>query len=218
MREVLGYPRYGAQGGDWGQSVTIQLARVFPDELIGIHLNAAGARPVPDAEQSDEERAWARAAAAHRAAELDYFGEQQRKPQTVAFALSDNPLGTAAWIVEKFKVWSDSGNDIESAFTKDQLLTNVMLYLVTDTIGSSVWFYRGSADDGPAAREKTAVPTGFAAFPKEMPALQPPRSMLERDFNLTQYTKMPRGGHFACLEQPQLFVDDVRAFFHKLRG
>ncbi len=218
MKEVLGYPRYGAQGGDWGQAVTVQMAYLTPDVLIGIHLNAAGGQPPPEAEQTEEERAWARASAAHSAAELDYFREQQRKPQTVAFALSDSPLGAAAWMVEKFKVWSDSGNNIESAFTKDQLLTNLMIYLVTDTAGTGVWFYRGSADDGPAARGKVTVPTGFAAFPGEMPALQPPRSVLARNFNLTHYTKMPKGGHFACLEQPQLFVADVREFFRGLRA
>jgi pimeloyl-ACP methyl ester carboxylesterase len=218
MREVLGYSRYGAQGGDWGQAVSIQLASQFSDEVIGIHLNAAGARPIPEAEQTDEQRAWIRAATTYRDVELDYFREQQRKPQTVAFALSDNPLGAAAWIVEKFKVWSDSGNNIESAFTKDQLLTNVMIYLVSDSAGSAVWIYRGNADEGPATRGKIAVPTGFAAFPGESPSLQPPRSVLERDFNLVHYTKMPRGGHFACLEQPELLVRDVRDFFRMLRG
>ena len=136
----------------------------------------------------------------------------------MAFALYDNPLGTAAWIVEKFKVWSDSGNDIETAFTKDQLLTNIMIYLVTDTPGTAVWFYRGSADDVQAARGKINVPTGFAAFPKEMTSLEPPRSALERDFNLVHYTEMPRGGHFACLEQPKLLVGDIRDFFRKVRG
>jgi len=218
MREVLGYSRYGAQGGDWGQAVSIQLASQFPDEIIGIHLNAAGARPIPDAEQTDEQRAWIRAASTYRDVELDYFREQQRKPQTVAFALSDSPLGTAAWIVEKFKNWSDSGNNIEKAFTKDQLLTNVMIYLVSDSAGSGVWIYRGVADEPPPARGKIMVFTGFAAFPGEMAALQLPRSVLERDFNLVHYTKMPRGGHFACFEQPELLVRDVRDFFRMLRG
>ena len=175
-------------------------------------MNATGgAAAVPMAETSAEERAWQRAAAAHRTAEFDYFNEQQHKPATVAFALYDNPLGAAAWIVEKFKVWSDSGDNIERAFTKDQLLTNVMIYLVTDTMATAVWFYRGNADDRPASAAREAdVPLGFASFPGEMPALNPPRSVLERNFNLVHYTRMPRGGHFACLEQPQLFVDDVR--------
>lgn len=223
MRDVLGYSRYGAQGGDWGSAVTIQLARQFPEDLAGIHLNAASVRPAPEPEQTEEERAWLRAAAAYRDSEMDYLREQQRKPQTVAFALTDNPLGTAAWIVEKFKVWSDSGNNIEQAFTKDQILTNVMLYLVTETEGTGVWYYRGSADEaraaqGQAATGKIQVPTGFAAFPKEMTALEPPRSMLERDYNLTHYTTMLHGGHFACLEQPALMVTDIREFFRSLRA
>jgi pimeloyl-ACP methyl ester carboxylesterase len=218
MTKVAGYQRFGAQGGDWGSQVTIQLANQFPASLVGIHLSGAGARPVPDAEQTDEERAWVRAAAAFRQAEMDYFNEQQHKPQTVAFALSDNPLGAAAWIVEKFKTWSDSGDNIENAFTKDQLLTNVMLYLVTDTAGSAVWIYRGNADDTGPPRGKIMVPTGFAAFPKELLSLAAPKSFLERDFNLVQYTKMPRGGHFGCFEQPQLFVEDLRTFFRKVRS
>ena len=215
---VLGYQRYGAQGGDWGNAVTIQLAVQFPNDLIGIHLNAAGARPVPDAERSDEERTWLRAAAEYRQVEMDYFNEQSHKPQTIAFTLSGNPVGTAAWIVEKLKVWSDSGDDLDRTFTKDQVLSNVMWYLVSGTEWSSVWFYRGNSDEPAPPRGKISIPTGFAAFPKEMTALAPPRSALERDFNLVQYTKMPRGGHFGCFEQPQLFVDDVRTFFRRFRS
>jgi pimeloyl-ACP methyl ester carboxylesterase len=219
MTEVLGYSRFGAQGGDWGNAITVQLAREFPGSLVGIHLNATGGAAGPEAESSAEEREWQRAVAAHRTTELDYFNEQRNKPATVAFALYDNPLGAAAWIVEKFKGWSDSGDNIERAFTKDQLLTNVMIYLVTDTMATAVWFYRGASDDRAApARGKLAVPLGFASFPAEMPALNPPRSVLERNFNLVHYTRMPRGGHFACLEQPQLFVDDVRAFFRGVRS
>lgn len=217
MTKVLGYTKFGAQGGDWGNSITAGLAREFPESLVGIHLNASGGAPAST--PNDEERAWQQAAAAHRAQELDYFNEQQHKPGTVAFALYDNPLGAAAWIVEKFKVWSDSGSNIESVFTKDQLLTNVMIYLVTDTLATGVWFYRGALDDrGAPARGKVQPPMGFASFPGEMPALNPPRSILEANFNVVQYTKMPKGGHFACLEQPRLFVDDVRSFFRKVRA
>jgi microsomal epoxide hydrolase len=219
MTGVLGYSKYGAQGGDWGNSVTTGLAADHPDSLIGIHLNGAAARALPDAQASEEERAWQRASAAYRAAELDYFNEQQHKPETVAFALSDSPLGAAAWMVEKFKDWSDSGDNLESALSKDQLLTNLMLYLVTGTVGTGVWFYRGPVEEGPAPpRGKIAVPTAFAHFPKEMPVLAPPESAMARDYNLVQYTNLPRGGHFACLEQPELFVADVRQFFRKVRG
>jgi pimeloyl-ACP methyl ester carboxylesterase len=219
MTENLGYARYGAQGGDWGYAVTAALAQQNPDSIVGIHLNAAGAAPVPESELTDEIRAWQRLAAAQRVAETDYFGEQQHKPQTVAFALADNPLGTAAWIVEKMQGWSDSGDDLDKTLSKDQVLTNVMIYLVTDTAGTAVWFYRGPVEEGAAPPQgKSKVPTGFAAFPAEKAYLQPPRVLLERDYNLVHYTKMPHGGHFACLEQPQLFVGDVRTFFRKVRG
>ena len=218
MTEVAGYKTFGAQGGDWGQAVTIQLAAQFPESLAGIHVNGTGARPLPEAEQTDDERTWVRAAAAYRQTELDYFGEQSRKPQTVAFALSDNPLGAAAWIIEKMKVWSDSSSGMEHAFSKDQVLTNVMWYLVSDTAGSAVSIYRGNMDEPAPPRGKIMTPTGFAAFPKEMTIFLPPKRFLEHDFNLIHYTQMPRGGHFACMEQPQLFVEDVRTFFRKVRG
>ena len=222
MTEVLGYPKYGAQGGDWGNAVTVQLARDYPGNLSGIHLNAAGAAVSADGEQTEEVREWQRTSNAYRTQELDYFNEQQHKPQTVAFALSDNPVGAAAWMVEKFKSWSDSGNNLDQTFSKDQILTSVMVYLVTETMGTGVWFYRGSADDRPSAgsraRGKVMVPTGFASFPREMPPLNPPRSALAQTFNLVHYTKMPRGGHFPCLEQPALFAEDVRLFYRKLRA
>jgi microsomal epoxide hydrolase len=117
-------------------------------------------------------------------------------------------------------VWTDSGTAVEPVVSKDLILTNVMIYLVTDTMATGVWFYRGSVDDQSLKTQagKVTVPTGFASFPAEMTVLNPPRSVLERGFNLVHYTKMPHGGHFACLEQPQLFVDDVRAFFRKLRA
>ncbi len=210
--------RYGSQGGDWGSAVTTQLAIQFPKELTGIHYSGVTARPLPEPEQTEEEKAWVRGNAAYRAAELDSFNEQSHKPQTVAFALNDNPIGAAAWILEKFKTWSDSGDNIESAFTKDQLLTNVMLYLVTDSAGSGVWIYRGNADEpSPPRPARIMVPTGVAQFPKEMFSFTTPRRFLERDFNLVHYTAMPRGGHFGCFEQPQLFVEDVRKFFRALR-
>jgi len=210
MTEVLGYKRFGAQGGDWGMRVTMELAGQFPESIVGIHLNAApAAAPLPE-NPTEEEREWQRVTVIARNAEIDYFNEQQHKPQTVAFALYDNPIGAAAWIAEKMKGWSDA------FFTEDQVLTNVMIYLVTDTVGTGVWYYRGSAEERSQLRGRMMTPTGFAAFPKEMPYLCPPRSVIERGFNLVHYTKMPHGGHFACLEQPELLVADVREFFRKL--
>jgi pimeloyl-ACP methyl ester carboxylesterase len=220
MAEKLGYSKYGTQGGDWGSIITIQLALQFPGDLAGIHLNGASVRPAPETEIPEDERAWRRAVAAYRERETDYAGEQANKPETVAFALADNPVGTAAWIAEKLKVWSDSGANIESVFTKDDILSNVMIYLVTDSAPTAVWIYRGAREDlkGAPVRGKIDVPTGYAAFPHEMTSLAPVRSALERDFNLTHYTRMPKGGHFGCFEQPELFVADVRDFFRTVRG
>jgi pimeloyl-ACP methyl ester carboxylesterase len=217
MTEVLGYTKYGSQGGDIGSGITNQLAHQFPDSLLGIHFNSVLAPPPPEAEQTPEEREWARAVRTYLGTERDYFNEQQHKPETVAFVLTDNPLGTAAWITEKLKLWSDSLDALEPVFTKDQILTNIMIYLVTDTPGSAVWFYRGRADEPSNLTGKVNVPTGFASFPRELPPGNPPRSVIERNFNLVHYTKMLRGGHFACWEQPSLLVDDLRQFFRKLR-
>jgi pimeloyl-ACP methyl ester carboxylesterase len=218
MTEVLGYAKYGSQGGDVGSGITNQLAHQFPDSLLGIHFNGVGVPPPPEAEQTQQEREWARTVSAFVATERDYYNEQQHKPETVAFALTDNPLGTAAWIAEKLKLWSDSPNEREPVFTKDHVLTNVMIYLVTGTIGTSVWFYRGRVDENSNLIGRVNVPTAFASFPRELPTLDPPKSVLARNFNLMQYTRMPRGGHFACWEQPQSLVEDLRNFFRKLRS
>jgi epoxide hydrolase len=218
MTEVLGYPKYGAQGGDIGSRVTVQLALNHKGSLFGVHFNglAEGRPPPPDAEQTPEERAWRRALAAYLSRERDYFNIQINKTQTIGFALSNNPLGAAAWIVEKLKGWSDSTSPFEPAFTKDQVLTNVMIYLVTNTMDTSVWMYRGREDD-PDGVGAITVPTGYASLPREIVSLAPPRHVLERNYNLVHYTKMPHGGHFAFWEQPELMVQDVRQFFQKLR-
>jgi pimeloyl-ACP methyl ester carboxylesterase len=219
MTETLGYPKFGAQGGDFGFLVTAQLARQYPSSLLGVHFNGLneGGAPPPETEQTSEELAWRRSIIPFLATERDYFFEHQRKTQTVTFALTDNPLGTAAWMVEKMKGWSDSPDPLEPAFTKDQVLTNVMIYLVTNTIGTSIWYYRGALDE-PDATGKWTVPTGKASLPREFPTNDPPRSVLARNYNLVHYSKLPRGGHFAFLEQPELMVADVRQFFRKLRS
>ena len=217
MTEVLGYTKYGAQGGDVGNGVTNQLAHEYPGSLLGVHFNGLTAPLPPEAEQTAEEREWVRTVNTFMGLERDYYNEQTHKPETVAFALTDNPLGTAAWIAEKLKIWSDSPDALEPVFTKDQILTNVMIYLATDTIGTSVWMYRGRADEHAHLTGWVNVPTGFASFPRELPTLDPPHSVIARNFNLVRYTKMPQGGHFACWEQPALLVEDLRQFFRKLR-
>jgi epoxide hydrolase len=224
MTETLGYPKYGAQGGDIGSAVTAMLAGRFPERLIGAHFNGIpllGPLP-PDSEQSDEEKAWSKRMAAFTASERDYFGEQQHKPQTIGFSLADSPLGTAAWIVEKLKAWSDSDREGEPAFNMDQVLTDIMIYLVTDSIDTSIWFYRGFVDDQPGtpgrAVPRIAVPTAKVSLPKESPPLDAPQSLIARNYNLVRYTRLPRGGHFAFWEQPAPMVADVREFFRTLRG
>jgi microsomal epoxide hydrolase len=218
MTEVLGYSRYGIQGGDLGCIVSTHLAFQYPDNAIGLHLNLVPPPVKPDSELTAEEREWLLASLEFRSRELDYFGEQAHKPATVSLALSDNPVGIAAWILEKFKIWSDSGERFEPTFTKDDLLTDVMIYLVSRTIDSSVWFYRGVLDEtgGKTFPGKVTVPTAVADFPKDLLNGRPPRSLIEYGYNLVRYNKMPRGGHFAAFEQPELFSADVADFFHSL--
>ena len=218
MTKVLGYSKYGAQGGDLGYRVTVQLGRACPESLIGIHLNDIGeylALPAEN-ELTAEERAWLHDADAEWKLDSGYYDEQHTRPQTAAFALADNPLGTAAWIVEKLKLWSDSPDGREPVFTKDQVLTEVMIYLVTDSIGSSIWFYRG-LDDDPILKGRVDVPTGVVYLPREMLSFKPPKSVLERNFNLVRFTQLAKGGHFAFWEQPVAMVEDVRQFFRTLR-
>jgi pimeloyl-ACP methyl ester carboxylesterase len=219
MTENLGYSRYGAQGGDIGASVTLALAINHKDNLIGVHFNglAEGRQPPPDAEQTPDERAWRRAVNAYVATERDYFGIQDHKPQTISFALTGNPLGAAAWIAEKLKIWSDSPDPLKPVFTNDQVLTNIMIYQVTNTMGTSAWMYRGRADE-PDATGKVTIPVGKASLAREIVNLDPPRHVLERNYNLVHYTKIPHGGHFAFWEQPELMVADVRQFFRPLRA
>jgi len=219
MTKVLGYSRHGAQGGDLGYRVTTQLGRAYPGSLIGIHLNdVAEWLPFPDDnQQTAEERAWIRDSNAEWFMEGGYSREHQTRPETAAFALTGNPLGAAAWLVEKLKIWSDSPDRREPVFTKDQVLTNVMIYLVTDSISSRIWFYRG-LDDDPILKGRVRVPTGVVYLPREMLSFKPPRSVLERNFNLVRFTQLTKGGHFAFWEQPGPMIDDVRQFFRPLRA
>jgi microsomal epoxide hydrolase len=215
----LGYARYGAQGGDWGSGISRLVALKDPGHVVGLHLNFCLAEPPAGVKDSTEgvpvaelERAQARQA--FFSSESGYFTLQSTKPQTVAYALNDSPAGLAAWIVEKFRSWCDCGGNVEAKFTKDELLANITLYWVTQTIASSARIYYESMHARPSA-ERVAVPTACALFPMELQL--PPRRWVEAQYNLTRWTEMPRGGHFAAMEQPDLFVDDVRAFFRALR-
>jgi pimeloyl-ACP methyl ester carboxylesterase len=217
----LGYERYGAQGGDWGAIISRSLAGNYPDRVVGLHINFMTGGPpagvsdpnegVPEAEL--ELRAERAAAFVDGSAYQDLQGT---KPQSLGYGLNDSPAGLAAWIVEKFHGWSDHAGDLDAAFSKDQILTNVTLYWVTQSIASSTRMYYESRH-APAMRpvRYVAVPTGVAVFPKEI--YFTPRRWAESRYNVARWTMMPRGGHFAALEEPELLVDDVRAFFRDLR-
>jgi len=219
MTDVLGYRRFAAQGGDWGGFITARLGVSHADRLAGIHVNLLSLRrdlPRP-AHPTPEERAYLDDLATWLREETGYQWIQGTKPQTLAFGLTDSPAGLAAWIVEKFRTWSDCGGDVERRFSKDELLTNITLYWVTEAINSSFWPYyaRYHAPWPIADGQRVEVPTAYAAFPKEI--VRPPRSWAERVYNIRRWTVMPAGGHFAALEEPQALVDDLRAFFRNLR-
>jgi epoxide hydrolase len=214
----LGYERYGAQGGDWGAQVATRIGALDPDGCAAIHLNMPIAERPDDPVALTEEEQTDLAALQHfRREESGYAQEQRTKPQTLGVALNDSPAGLLAWIVEKFRTWSDCAGHPENIFSRDQLITNVMTYWVTQSITSSTRLYWESqhAGSGQAAPEFVGVPTGVARYPKE--PLRLPRAWVERRYNLTHWVEMPRGGHFAAMEQPALFVDDVRNFFRALR-
>jgi pimeloyl-ACP methyl ester carboxylesterase len=221
MTGVLGYRRFGAQGGDWGSIITTSMARLFPDSLSGIHLNMVSGRGAPSDPESEEEKRLAERAARFAQEETGYQRIQGTKPQTLAYGLNDSPAGLAAWIVEKWRTWSDCGGDIESRFTKDEILTNVTMYWVTGTINSSMRLYYESAHAAasgapPMPPGPIQVPTAVADFPAEIYRVS--RRQAEAAFNLQRWTPMPRGGHFAAMEEPGLLAEDIRAFFASLRG
>jgi microsomal epoxide hydrolase len=217
----LGYSRYGAQGGDWGSMVTTYLGYRHAERVVGIHLNMVIAFPPdrsnPAAGLTPEELIPLMEAQGFLKDETGYQKIQGTKPQTLAYALNDSPAGLAAWIVEKFRTWSDCGGEIERRFTKDELLTNIMFYWATETANSSCRLYCETMRAGkfPPTDFYVKVPTGCAIFPREM--IRPPRSWVEKLYDVRRWTVMPAGGHFAAMEEPKLLVDDIRAFFRPLR-
>jgi pimeloyl-ACP methyl ester carboxylesterase len=216
----LGYTRYGAQGGDWGSIISTRVALADPDHVAGLHLNmCVGGAPAggdPNEGLSAAERERLKARQAFQAEETGYQQIQGTKPQTIGIALNDSPVGLAAWIVEKFRTWCDCDGNPETVFTKDELLTNITLYWVTETAASSARIYYESRHPlQPALPGRVETPTACADFPKEI--IWSPRRWLEPRFNITRWTELPRGGHFAAMEQPELLVEDIRAFFRDLR-
>lgn len=216
MVDILGYDRFGVQGGDFGAIVNVQMAARFPEHIAAMHLNLFPVTMAPDDRLSAEEAAYVEQCAAFSAREFGYMNLHGIKPNTVAFALADNPLGTAAWILEKFHAWSDHGGDILEAFTLEQLCANVSLYAFTDTIDSSIRFYEGFHRELGGAycpADRIAVPTAMAIFPRELLPARPPRSWADRHYDIRRWTPMPRGGHFAAMEEPELLTTDIQAFF-----
>jgi microsomal epoxide hydrolase len=219
MTEVLDFPFFAAQGGDWGAFITARLGFVYPDRIKGVHLNMLPLAPHPSdrTNLTPAEKAFIEESKFFQVEETGYQWIQGTKPQTLAYALNDSPAGLAAWITEKFYTWTDCQGEIESRVSKDDLLTNIMLYWVSQTINSSFWLYYQLRHHpwrlGPGQR--IDVPTAIAAFPGEI--LRPPREWAARVFNLQRWTPMPSGGHFAALEEPEALVEDIRAFYRDLR-
>jgi microsomal epoxide hydrolase len=216
----LGYDRYGAQGGDWGAGVSTQLGRHDADHVAGVHLNMVLARPPdpanPTAGVQPDEMELLNRLDTFRREETGYQAIQGTKPQTLAYGLTDSPAGLAGWILEKFRTWSDCSGDVFSRFTRDELLTNITIYWVTGTINASTRLYRESLrGQGFAGAGRVEVPTGAAIFPKEL--FTPPRVWADAAYNIVRWTPMPSGGHFAAMEEPELLVDDMRAFFRLVR-
>ena len=221
MRDLLGYSRFGAQGGDWGSAIASRLGYAYADRMIGIHLNllmAAPRDPAAFPNPTEDERRYLRDLARWMSEETGYSWIQGTRPQTLAFALNDSPLGLAAWIVEKFRAWSDCGGEIERAISRDRMLADISLYWFSGAIGSSFGPYyarhHGAVILPPGAAIE--VPTGYAQFPCE--PVRPPRSAAELVFkDIRRWSVMEKGGHFPALEQPELLAQEIRAFFRDLR-
>lgn len=220
MIEVLGYQRFGSQGGDWGAFVSSRLGYAYPQNVAGIQislLTIPRERPAVDNPTAAEDAFFTQLADWLKE-ETGYIQIMGTKPQTLAYALSDSPVGLAAWILEKLRTWTDCNGDLDAWLGRDVLATNIMLYWATGAIGSSFWPYYARLH-GPwmvPAGARIEVPCGYADFPKEF--LRPPRSLAERMYgNITRWTPMARGGHFPALEQPEALAQEIRAFFRTVR-
>ncbi|MEM9478731.1 MAG: epoxide hydrolase [Verrucomicrobiota bacterium] len=218
----LGYERYGAQGGDWGAGVSIALGINDSDHVLGVHLNHPGFMGgiIPDENPWKGVSANERERHANRKSGLtEHWGYgriQGSRPQTISYALNDSPAGLAAWILDKFYAWSDHGGDLDSAFNRERLIDNIMIYWLTESLPSSVRVYF-EKDNRTLDTENFSVPIGAALFPKEIS--QPPRRWFERKYgdNVKQYNIMPEGGHFAAMEEPELLIEEIRSFFDGLQ-
>ncbi|MDA8828637.1 epoxide hydrolase [Candidatus Pelagibacter bacterium] len=220
MTENLGYKNYLAQGGDWGATIANWIGYDHSKSCKAIHINCLTMRH-PDGPQSKQEEEWQQRFNTDQIMQDGYRTQQATKPQTLSYGMMDSPVGIAAWIVEKMYSWSDlKDNNIESVYSKDTLLANIMVYVVTKTFNTATWIYYGRREEGgrffPKDFKKIEIPTAAAIFPAEM-SEWPPKSYVDRMFNITQWTEMPRGGHFAALEEPELLVNDLVKFSRSVR-
>jgi pimeloyl-ACP methyl ester carboxylesterase len=220
MIESLEYKNYLAQGGDWGATIANWIGYDHSKTCKAIHINCLTMRH-PDGTKTKEEEEWQKRFDKDQVIQNGYRTQQATKPQTLSYGMMDSPVGVAAWIIEKMYSWSDLKNgDIESAYTKDTLLANIMVYIVTKTFNTASWIYYGRREEGgrffPKNFHKIEIPTAAAIFPAEM-SEWPPRSYVDRIFNITQWTEMPSGGHFAALEEPDLLVNDLVKFARTIR-
>src|SRR5262252_7188746 len=219
MTEILGFKKFAAQGGDWGAGTASVIGQKYPSSVCGIHLNLLFAPRDQRSGDSPDEKRYVERLAQWLKEEIGYQQIQGTKPQTLAFALTDSPAGLAAWMAEKFRSWSDCDGIPENAINRDRMLANIALYWFTGAIGSSFWPYyaRLHSPAWPISpTQPVKVPTGYAAFPKEI--IIPPRSVAEKTYtNIQRWTEMRKGGHFAAMEQPAALAEEVQQFFRPLR-
>jgi len=220
MTKNLGYKKYLSQGGDWGATISNWIGYDHSKSCKGIHINCLTMRH-PMGAKNKKEKNWENKFSKNQIIQDGYRTQQATKPQSLSYAMIDSPIGTAAWILEKFFSWSDiKNNKIDKVYSKNILLTNIMVYLVTNTFNTASWIYFGRRKEGgrffPKKFKKIKVPTAVAEFPKEM-STWPPKSYVKRIFNLKRWTKMKKGGHFAALEQPDLLIKDIKEFARTLR-
>ena len=213
MTEELGYTRYGAQGGDWGSIISSRLGAAHTEHLSGVHLNFTFGAPPAEPGEADLEAFAVRQAFQGR--ETGYSNVQGTKPQSLGIAQADSAAGIAAWIVEKFRTWGDCNGDVESRFSKDTLLTNIMFYWAPNSIASAARIYYEARNEGAFGGGRVEAPTGIACFPGE--PWNSPRHWVEPGYNVKRWTDMPSGGHFAALEEPEALTEDIRAFFRLVR-
>jgi microsomal epoxide hydrolase len=220
MVKNLNYKNYIAQGGDWGATIANWISYDHSKNCKAMHINCLTMRH-PNGPQSSEEEEWQNKFDKDQLMQDGYRTQQATKPQTLSYGMMDSPVGVAAWIIEKMHSWSDlKDNNIESVYSKDTLLTNIMVYIITKTFNTASWVYYGRREEGgrffPKDFKKIKIPTSIAIFPKEM-STWPPRTYVERIFDVRQWTEMKSGGHFAAMEQPDLLIKDIVKFSRTLR-